>query len=80
MIDIEKKDMAAIKFICTTDNKVKHYDIKNRVYLAGGVIIREKIRRDTSSAFESEIVSEGGTLYREVKEFGLSKTEMIITE
>jgi hypothetical protein len=82
MIDIEKKDMAAIKFICTTDNKGKHYDIKNRVYLAGGVIIREKIRRDTSSAFESEmeIVSEGGTLYREVKEFGLSKTEMIITE
>ena len=82
MIDTEKKDMAAIRFVCTTDNKAKHYDIKNRVYLAGGAILREKIRKDTSSEFESEmeIVSEGGTLYREVKELGLSKTEMIITQ
>lgn len=82
MIDTEKKDMAAIRFVCTTDNKAKHYDIKNRVYLAGGAILREKIRKDTSSEFEGEmeIVSEGGTLYREVKELGLSKTEMIITQ
>jgi hypothetical protein len=82
MIDTEKKDMAAIRFVCTTDNKAKHYDIKNRVYLAGGAILREKIRKDTSSEFESEmeIVSEGGTLYREVKELGLSETEMIITQ
>jgi len=72
--------MAAVKFICTTDNKAKHYDIQNKVYLAGGVIIREKIRRDTSSEFEGEmeIISEGGTLYREVKETGLSKTAHII--
>jgi hypothetical protein len=82
MIDTEKKDMAAIRFVCTTDNKAKHYDIKNRAYLAGGAILREKIRKDTSSEFEGEmeIVSEGGTLYREVKELGLSKTEMIITQ
>lgn len=72
--------MAAVKFICTTDNKAKHYDIQNKVYLAGGVIVREKIRRDTSSEFEGEmeIISEGGTLYREVKETGLSKTSHII--
>jgi hypothetical protein len=65
--------MAAIRFICKTDNKAKHEEIKNRAYLAGGAIFREKIYRDTSSVFESEmeIVSEGGTLYREAKEFDL---------
>ena len=57
-----------------------HVALKNKVYLAGGVIIREKIRRDTSSEFEGEmeIISEGSTLYREVKETGLSKTAHII--
>ncbi len=72
--------MAAVRFTCTTDNKAKHYEIKNRVFLAGGAIVREKIRKDTSQDFEGEmeIVSEGGTLYREVKELGLSKTERII--
>ncbi len=72
--------MAAVRFACTTDNKAKHYEIKNRVFLAGGAIVREKIRKDTSQDFEGEmeIVSEGGTLYREVKELGLSKTERII--
>ncbi len=72
--------MTAIKFICKTDNKAKHYEIQNRTYISGGAIIREKIRRDTSSAFdgEMEIISEGGTLYREVKELGLSTTATII--
>jgi len=53
--------MSAIKFICKTDNKSNHYDIQNKVYLAGGAIIREKIRKDTSSDFEGEmeIMSEG---------------------
>jgi hypothetical protein len=74
--------MAAIRFVCTTDSKANHYDIKNRVFLAGGAILREKIRKDTSQEFdgEMEIVSEGGTLYREVKELGLSKTERIIPQ
>ena len=65
--------MAAIRFICKTDNKAKHEDVKNRTYLAGGAIVREKIYRDTSSLFEAEmeIVSEGGTLYREAKELDL---------
>jgi hypothetical protein len=65
--------MSAIRFVCKTDNKAKHDEIKNRAYLAGGAIVREKIYRDTSSVFEAEmeIVSEGGTLYREAKEFDL---------
>jgi hypothetical protein len=65
--------MAAIRFVCKTDNKKKHDEIKNRTYLAGGDIVREKIYRDTSSVFEGkmEIVSEGGTLYREAKELDL---------
>jgi|JI10StandDraft_1071094.scaffolds.fasta_scaffold02230_57 hypothetical protein len=65
--------MAAIRFVCKTDNRKKHDEIKNRTYLAGGAIVREKIYRDTSSIFEGEmeIVSEGGTLYREAKELDL---------
>jgi hypothetical protein len=80
MINIIKKIMAAIKFTCQTNNKAKHYEIHNRTYLAGGAIIREKIRKDTSSEFEGEleIISEGGTLYREVKEFDLSTAATII--
>lgn len=72
--------MAAIRFICTTDSKAKHDEIQNKVYLAGGAIVREKIRKDTSTDFEGEmeIVIEGGSLYREVKENGLGKTAHII--
>lgn len=62
--------MAAIKFVCYTNNKKNHEEIKRKTYFAGGAIIREKIRKDTSTAFEGEmeIISEGGTLYREVKD------------
>ncbi len=72
--------MSAIRFICKTDNKTKHEEIKNRTYLAGGAIVREKVYRDTSSIFEGEmeIVSEGGTLYREAKELDLTSKINII--
>lgn len=65
--------MGAIKFIVTTNNKAHHEEIKRLTYMAGGALVREKIRRDTSSAFEGEIecISEGGTLYRQIKEGGL---------
>ena len=65
--------MTAIRFICKTDNRANHEEIKNRTYLAGGAVVREKVYRDTSSVFEAEmeIVSEGGTLYREAKELDL---------
>jgi hypothetical protein len=44
--------------------------------MAGGAIAREKIRKDTSTEFdgEMEIVCEGGTLYRDLKDNGLTKT------
>jgi len=66
--------MAAVKFICKTNSKKNHEAIKSKVYMAGGALLREKIYRDTSTAFESEleVISEGGTVYREVKETGLS--------
>ena len=72
--------MPAIRFICKTDNRAKHEEIKNRTYLAGGAIVREKIYRDNSSIFdaEMEIVSEGGTLYREAKELELASKINII--
>lgn len=66
--------MAAITFVCKISNKANHEEIKRMLYLAHGAIIREKIRKDTSSGFESEMemMSEGGTLYRQVKELGLA--------
>ena len=65
--------MAAVRFICKTTKRKNHEEIKRRTYLAGGSISREKVYRDTSQAFEGEleIVSEGGTLFREIKELGL---------
>ena len=68
--------MGAIRFICTTDKKSSHYEIHNKVSLAGGAIVREKVRKDTSTDFEGEmeILCEGGTLYRDIKENGWSKT------
>jgi hypothetical protein len=72
--------MPAIKFVCKIDNKPNHEEVKRLLYAAHGAIIREKIYRDTSMQFESEMemMSEGGTLYRQVKELGLSKSIYII--
>lgn len=72
--------MAAVRFICKIDNKANHEEVKRRLYLSNGAIVREKVYKDTSTHFESEMemVSEGGTLYREVKELELSKSIYII--
>lgn len=66
--------MPAVRFVCITEDKAHHEEIKNMTYLAGGAILREKVLRDSSKGWESEldIVSEGGTLYRQVKELNLS--------
>ena len=73
--------MAAITFVCKTDTKQKHGEIKRRLFLAGGAIVREKVYKDTSTEFlsEMELISEGGTLYREVKELELA-TSIYIKE
>lgn len=62
--------MAAVRFTCVTESKVHHETIRNLTFLAGGAILREKVRRDSQGVWEAEyeIVSEGGTLYRQVKE------------
>ena len=74
--------MPALRFVCTTDNKASHEEIRRRTYMAGGAIVREMVKRDTSTVFEAEyeIVSEGGTLYREVKELGFCTSINIITQ
>lgn len=66
--------MSAVKFTCITESKAHHEEIRNLTYLAGGAIVREKVRRDSAQGWEAEfeIVSEGGTLYRQVKELNLS--------
>lgn len=73
--------MAAVKFICVTESKANHEAIRNLTYLAGGAILREKVRRDSSQAFEAEyeIVCEGGTLYRQVKELKLANQINLLT-
>lgn len=66
--------MPALRFICITESRSFHEQIKNMTFLAGGALIREKIRRDNGKDWEAEleVVSEGGTLYRQVKELGLA--------
>ena len=75
-----KIPMAALRFVCKTNNKANHYEVKNKVHFSGGAIAREKVRKDTSTEFEGEmeIVCEGGTLYRDLKENGLTTTCYII--
>jgi hypothetical protein len=65
--------MAAVKFVCKTNDKVKHDDIKKKLYMAGGAIIREKVK-DVKSGFEGELelISEGATLYRTIKDSDLA--------
>lgn len=66
--------MPAVKFHCSTGNKTDHERIKNLTFLAGGALVREKVMRDGPDGWEAilEIMSEGGTLYRQVKELGLA--------
>jgi hypothetical protein len=68
--------MPAIRFVCKVNKKANHEEIKRMLYVSRGAIMREKIIRDTSTAFESEMemMSEGGTLYRQVKELGLAES------
>jgi len=61
--------MAAIKFTCKTSDKESHEEIKRLVYLAGGAITREKVYEMRSSfSAEIDIVNEGGSLYRQLKD------------
>lgn len=67
--------MSAVKFFCVVESKANHEEIKNLTYLAGGALLRERILKDSAkSGWESEleIVCEGGTLYRQVKELSLA--------
>lgn len=61
--------MAAIKCICKTETKQNHDEVKRKIFFAGGAIVREKVH-ETSRHFagELEFVSEGGTLYRDLKD------------
>lgn len=72
--------MTAVKFVCKANSKAKHEEIKRRLFSARGALIREKVYRETSTDFESEMemMSEGGTLYREVKELGLVASIYIV--
>ena len=74
--------MPALRFVFSTDNKASHEEIKRRLYSARGALMREKVYKDTSTEFlsEMEMMSEGGTLYREVKELGLAKSIYIKEE
>lgn len=61
--------MAAIRFVCYTNNKASHDEVKRKLFFAGGAITREKVR-DLGSGYTSELemICEGPTLYRELKD------------
>jgi len=71
--------MTAIKFKCFTNSKQNHEEIKRKLFFAGGAITREKVK-DITSGFEGELemVCEGGTLYRELKESELAIKTTIV--
>ena len=74
--------MAAVRFVCRAGSKAAHEEIKRRLFAARGAIVREKVYKETSTAFESEmeLVSEGNTLFREVKELGLAQSLWIVPD
>jgi hypothetical protein len=72
--------MPAVRFHCVTENRALHEEIKNKLFLAGGALVREKVTKDAHGEWraEMEMVSEGGTLYRQVKELNLAISCTII--
>jgi hypothetical protein len=56
-----------IRFICHFNNKVMHEEVKQKVYLGGGMILREKVR-DLRDGYvsELEVGIHGATLYKEI--------------
>jgi hypothetical protein len=72
--------MPAVRFHCVTESRASHEEIKNMLFLAGGALLREKVIRDARGEWraELELVSEGGTLYRQVKEMKLAISCTII--
>lgn len=72
--------MPAVRFHCVTESRDSHEEIKNMLFLAGGALLREKVIRDARGEWraELELVSEGGTLYRQVKELKLAISCTII--
>jgi hypothetical protein len=72
--------MPAVRFHCVTESRTSHEEIKNMLFLAGGALLREKVIKDARGEWraELELVSEGGTLYRQVKEMKLAISCTII--
>ena len=61
--------MSAVRFVCHTDNKASHDEVKRKLFFAGGAITREKVRELSSGYIsEMEMICEGSTLYRELKD------------
>ena len=70
-----------VKFNCTTDDKKNYYEIKRKISFHRATPLREK-QRDLKDEFfcEFDVLSHGGSLYRELKESGLCKTILLITD
>jgi len=70
-----------VKFTCTTDDKKNFYKIKEKVNFHRATTMREK-QRDMKNDFfcEFEILSHGGSLYRELKDSGLCKNILLISQ
>jgi len=69
-----------VKFYCTTANKPHYYKLKQKFNFQKAVLLRERVR-DLKDDFhaEFEVVSQGRTLYRDVKQSGLCKNLQLIS-
>ena len=70
-----------VKFNCTTDNKKDYYEIRKKISFHRATPIRER-QRDLKDEFfcELDVLSHGRSLYRELKDSGLCKTIVLITD
>jgi len=70
-----------VKFNCTTDDKKNYYEIKRKISFHRATLMRER-QRDLKDDFfcEFDVLSHGRSLYRELKESGLCKNLVLLTQ
>jgi len=63
-----------VRFYCILDDKKKYYEVKRKINIQRGTLLRENIR-DLKNEFyaELECLVHGRTLYLDLKESGLCK-------
>lgn len=69
-----------IHFVCHFNNKIMHEEVRQKVRLAKGNIIREKVRDLKNEYYaEVEIGVHGASLYKEIVDRGFAVKTFLLT-